>query len=264
MKNLLVFTLLVLISFSVKADETQKLLKSIEVLKDKISQLEVKNQVEIIDSQFFDASKVDERLLSLEEELADKYHRLAQLQGRVIDLSESAINQANTYSAVALTVTPQTGDILVFKPKSNIAEWWAFAGQGWQHSAIFYSNSYIVQAVGPNTNAVKTSWSNFIANKPFSLFDQVILIKMNLTSSEISSMQFYQNTFQVGKPYPPVSLIPFTKYSIDTFYCSSLVWASHKWSAKKVDLDTVASPAMVWPVDLLLSSDYSQHYSISW
>jgi len=193
--------------------------------------------------------------------LADKYHKLAILQGRVINLSENVVSEG-TFSLQSQTIVPETGDILVFKPKNDI-EWWAFAGQGWQHAALFYSNNYIVQAVAPNTNSEKISWSNFISNKPFSLFDEVILIKMNLSSSEESSMRFYQDTFQVGIPYHSVSLIPFTKYSIDTFYCSSLVWASHKWSAKKVDLDTVASPAMVWPVDLLLSTNYNQHYSVS-
>lgn len=155
-------------------------------------------------------------------------------------------------------------DIIVFKPKGDYALWWAFAGQGWQHAAIFYSGNQIVQALEPGKNSVKMSWSDFANQVPFDRMEKVMLVKMNLSSSEKSNIQFYMDEFQIGVPYPAKWQIPFTKYSIDTFYCSSLVWAAHKWSARKVDLDTVTSPALVWPVDLLISQySYDQH-SVRW
>lgn len=265
MRILIALVTTVFLSVGAYAQDVQKIEQKISNLKDKIAVLEANNQREVIETQYLDPTKVDKNILRLQDKLADLYFELAQTQGRTIDLSDSSSEGIMAFSARSATITPETGDIIVFKPKEDYAEWWAFAGHGWQHAAVFHSSSELVEAYAPNTNSRKIKWSDFIANKPFSMFEKVILVKMNLSSSEQSSMKFYQNEFQVGVPYPSVSWIPFSKYSTDTFYCASLVWAAHKWSGKKVDLDTVASPAMVWPVDLLNSSTSYQHYSVtSW
>ncbi len=227
-----------------------------------MSELDRLNKTQMVYSQYV-SLEPDENMLTLKNQLADLTHDLAVAEGRVIDLS-SGKSKASTMQSLSSTVTLQSGDFIVLKPKSGYAMSWAPLGHGWQHAILVYNGSTLVEAVDPNNLSRKFSWTQFMQKNQYHKFDKAILVKMGLNSWEQSSIRSYMDLFQVGIPYPQQWQIPFTKYSVDTFYCSSLVWAAHKNSAKYIDLDDVESPLMVWPVDLLNSTNTGVHYSISW
>lgn len=271
MKILILILSILILPVNSYAENIDVIKKNIDIIKEKISVLDTKNQQSIIKSGYIDFNYVDKELVSLQDELGDLYYNLAKSKSEIVDIStltdsnsSRSVMSFKTSNSKASSFNPETGDIIVFKPKKDYSLWWAFADHGWQHAAIFYSPTEIVQAVSPGNDSVKMLWNDFTNDISYDLMDKVMLIKMNLTSSEKSSIQFYMDTFQVGIPYPSKYAIPFTKYSVDTFYCSSLVWAAHKWSASKVDLDTVESKFMVWPVDLLNSSTSYQHVPVKW
>lgn len=60
----------------------------------------------------------------------------------------------------------------------------------------------------------------------------------------------------LDKWYPQFYDLPFSKYSMDTFYCSSLVWRAHASSWKYIDLDDNRD-LFVWPSELWTSTNRS-------
>lgn len=93
-------------------------------------------------------------------------------------------------------------------------------------------------------------------------FDKIIIVKMNLSKNEKKEMEEYINNNLLNKPYPYKFFAPFTKNSMKTFYCSSLVWRAHISSWKYVDLEYLEGDWIIWPIELVLSENAWDRFSI--
>lgn len=94
-------------------------------------------------------------------------------------------------------------------------------------------------------------------------FDKIIIVKMNLNSNQKNAISEYIENNLIWKPYPFKYFAPFTKNSMSTFYCSSLVWRAHISSWKYVDLEYIESDNIIWPVELFLSKNAWDKFSIN-
>ena len=70
----------------------------------------------------------------------------------------------------------------------------------------------------------------------------------------------------VGKSYPWMAQVPWTKYSTSQFYCSSLVWRAHNSRGQYIDIDGYDdSPDIVQPVDFIWGmTDYDTYVLTDW
>ena len=266
--RILLLLFLLFFSLNVSAENinsrnSETIKKEIQELKDKIKDYKPENNQQSIKSKYI--SDYDNELINLKEDLATLYYDLAVSEWRKIDLSTSKTESKISLksSSPFLNVTPEVWDIIVFKPKADEAYWWAFAWRAWQHVAIFYSPTEIVQATQPWSNSEKISFSSFISSQPYSKMDNVVLVKNHLSSYEKSSIKNYMTDFQIGVPYPSYINIFTSKHSIKTFYCSSLVWVAHKGAWKMVDLDTIDPWLMVWPYEFINWRYASDVYSVT-
>lgn len=139
--------------------------------------------------------------------------------------------------------------------------WWSYFSNGWEHSAIVYDTN-IVEAVNYWQNSRKISLQQFFEIYS-SQIDRMIIIKMNLNNSQKTTIKNYIDTKLLWKPYPSNIALLNSKYSMSTFYCSSLVWRAHYNSWRFVDLDEKTTPTIVYPIELIFSDNVWSLYSVT-
>lgn len=79
-------------------------------------------------------------------------------------------------------------------------------------------------------------------------YSEFMILKMWLDSKEQNEIKKYIDKNMLGKTYKIT-----TRVTNETFYCSSLVWWAHRYSWKKIDLDSDWW-FIVDPADLIFSS----------
>lgn len=175
------------------------------------------------------------------------------------DFKTNIIYKSNKYSKSSNWVTIDTWDYIVFHYKWS-RYWNPF--NKWNH-VVIVNWDYLVEAISPWKNSRKILLSEFFSSDRMKDFDKMIIVNMNLSDKEKENIWKYIDNNLLWKPYPSKYFTPFTKYSMSTFYCSSLVWRAHMSSWKYVDLDDVSYDHIVWPVELVLSKNAWSKTAIS-
>ena len=118
--------------------------------------------------------------------------------------------------------------------------------------------------VVPGKLSRKITFQEFKEIYPYYKVDKAFLVKFNLSASMQDTMVKLQNSMFVGKPYPRIRDLEYTKYDTDTFYCSSMIWRAHIHHVNGYrDLD--AKPDnIVFPYELLVDDDAGSRHVITW
>jgi len=253
MKKLIIIALLVLLNINFvnsnlnieKELKIEKIEKKIAVLKEEIGETGIK----------------EEKIKKLQKILWDSYYELNIEKWNFINYNELIKNNNSTSLNYIESnwVTLEAWDILVMNFKNK--PWWSYFSNWWEHAAIVYDDNNVVEAVTYWQNSRKISLQQFFEVYP-SQIDRMIIIKMNLSSSQKTTLKNYIDTKLLWKPYPSNLSLPNSKYSMNTFYCSSLVWRAHYNSWRFLDLDEKTTQSIVYPIELIFSDNVWSLYSV--
>lgn len=145
-----------------------------------------------------------------------------------------------------------TWDILVFSYKNK--PWWALASWEWTHAAMMYDNDTIIEAPWYWLKSRKIDLNTYLRNNS-SNFKKIFIISMDLSRYQKNDLRNYINNNLVNKAYSEPYNLFSSKYSMNTFYYSSLVWRWHYSSWKNVNLDDIDNDNFVWPAELTISNN---------
>lgn len=232
----------------------------------------LKTKIENLKKEIKAEEKVQKKALKTSkkyDELGDAVTKMIELQWNDINIDDiswegKADNSKTTTQSFSRSswapVTLETWDILVFKYK--YPPYHCYFSNGWCHSALVSWN-YWIEAVRYWINSRKKDLSYFFNNYPLEL-EKIIIIKMGLYTWQQYGLEQYVNQNLIWKPYPSNSQLPFSKYSMNKFYCSSLVWRAHYSSGKFTNLDEATSSSIVHPIELITSVNAWNLYSITY
>ncbi len=217
----------------------------------------IENRIKEIQSKDVESKE----LIELQNKLWDYIYELNIKKWNSINYKDLIENSSKLKNKVSQSngVTLETWDIIVINFKNK--PWWSFFSNWREHTWIVYDTD-IVEAVRYWENSRKISLENF-----FDIYtdqiDKMIIIKMDLNDIQKILIKNSIDNSLLNKPYPSNSNILSSKYSMDTFYCSSLVWRAHYTSGSFVDLDEKYSPWMVFPIELVISDNVWSLYSVN-
>ena len=241
---------------------TNRLSEIIEKEKDLRLKIEgCKKRFEQVNGNRQKENVISKRILKLNGQLADLLYSEAVEKYGVTDLNND-------------TSLINVGNYIVTKPSGSwwSSWWWKYLNDGWKHAFMFIGKDkngkwYVIEARGPRKKSWITSWESWKNNYSYSNLSQAMLVNMSLDTTKQQELINYANKYLKNKSYPNEYWLPFSKESMSTFYCSSLVWRAHKSSGASVDLDgdTNTTYNIVYPHDLILYSDGSEKgYAVSW
>lgn len=164
------------------------------------------------------------------------------LTNDIIYNENSRVFNVNDYAVI------EESDIVVVKYKDPAL--WAnyFSRDSFQHAVMAYKDSWFIHAPGWNRWVERWSFNLLFSqtNPNTSKVIEAKIVKVHwITASQRREVSNYASKFLWVK-YP---LAPNNKYETSTIFCTALVWQSHFYSWKKVDLDGDGW-RMVMPSDL--------------
>lgn len=201
----------------------------------------------------------NDKTLPLKEKIADLEMELSKAEGYTIDL-DNTITMRNFGSSIS-RYNLEVGDILVFKPKPNAMLKFAPFWQGWQHAALVVEWNKIIEAVNFGKRSRYRSLDDVFSKQERSKYYEIAVIRIpHMSAEDKKKISQYAKEKLLNKLYPQNALmIPVTKYSMDYFYCSSLVWRAYMSWIKHIDLDSNYNwnweHDIVWPADLLYNNN---------
>jgi hypothetical protein len=208
-------------------------------------------------------SSIDEEKEFSTKLLDDLYLSLLK-NGDMADLSlPSSLKKKMLGELSASSSSPlmKAGDIIIIKYKPEYRAEWSFITHDWQHAVMIDKNGYLVNAGGPNEVLKRLTWTQFTERYKSYKIEKALLLQFELIpylqDRIANSLQS-----QVGKPYVQVRNILWSKYSTDTFYCSSSAWRAH-FDATNRDLDA-NNDNVVWPYELLLNNHVVKATALVW
>ena len=213
----------------------------------------VQQELEKVKEEFssisdYNLSEEDFKLKSeLNDKIMDLTSELIKLDWKVyyseknLFTNKSSINWYNNF---------ETWDILLFNywtpPFHSVFSW------RWTHAAIIYDQNNIVEAPWHWDISVKRDLNDYFYEKAGSIKEIMVVKVWRLYSHLKEYIKSYIDKKLIWKPYPWLHQLAFSKYSMSTFYCSSLVWRAHASSWRFVDLDDNRDN-FVWPSELWTS-----------
>lgn len=117
-----------------------------------------------------------------------------------------------------------------------------------------YDSNTIVEAPKYWEKSRKINLNDYLKENSHN-FKKVFIIDMKLSNYQKNNLKNYINNNLVWKPYPQPYNLHSSKYSMNTFYCSSLVWRWHLSSWRYVNLDDIDDDNFIWPAELTISNN---------
>lgn len=202
--------------------------------------------------------------LPIKNKLADLEYDLAIAEGRVIKLFDALEERSINYSVKGYNL--EVGDILLIKPKPWKRMKFTVLWDWFQHAMLVIDNNRVIEAVWFWEDSRFRSLDDVFSVNEIKNYSEVMVLRVpKLTNDEKNRLVDYSKKNLYKRPYPKNTYdLYISKYAMDRFYCSSLVWRLYKSWVRFIDLDCdnslVTWSEVVWPVDLI--SDKVIRYSL--